>query len=508
MNTDKGRLLKALGRNTASNGVFFAVGRGVELVTFAALVRILPLEDYGLLLLASALIGQFAILDGGLSLAVQKFIPQFKAERRSDDIGRVITATLVFFAGIGLIACVILLGALALDLTRFFGAHNTDNATRIFVAAALLALFEWPIRVLENCCKGFNLFHELNVVVFIQHIAASLITVGSALAGVGIVWIFVLRWVPRVGGAMGMWLLIQKAHSGPLIVFDRRLPNVFRTMFHYSKWILINQISGTLVNQFDRVIVAIALGVNKVPIYYGLNRIFKSVLQVNGIMKSAVVPIASEMHAAHSRETFDELAQRGTRTFNALFAPSVALIVIFVGPILLLMGGEDFVPYAGCLQAALVLLLFSASRGFINSMLLGAGSVIRNQSLLGVLTSMIFLAAMYLGLRFLGVCGGVLAHPATHLLLMPLWMCTVLVKSGTSIRGFMRAVLQGQLSALLGIAVFAIISRVSWNSRIEVALSVLLSIAMVILTWSYSLDVRIRYRICCYVRGGFARLGG
>lgn len=507
MNTDKGRLLKALGRNTASNGVFFAVGRGLELVTFAALVRILPLEDYGLLLLASALIGQFAILDGGLSLAVQKFIPQFKAEGRSDDIGRVITATLVFFAGIGLIACVILLGALALDLTRFFGAHNTDNATRIFVAAALLALFEWPIRVLDNCCKGFNLFHELNVVVFIQHFAASLITVGSALAGAGIVWIFVLRWVPRVGGAMGMWLLIQKAHSGPLIVFDRRLPNVFRTMFHYSKWILINQISGTVVNQFDRIIVAIALGVNKVPIYYGLNRIFKSVLQINAVMKSAVVPVASEMHAAHPRETFDELARRGTRTYNALFAPSVALIVIFAAPLLLLMGGAKFVPYTRCLQAALVLLLFSASRGFINSMLLGAGSVVRNQSLMGVLTSSVFLVAMYVGLRFLGVCGGLLAHPVTHFILMPLWMYSVLVKSRSSVSGFLRAVVQGQGVALAAITAFGVVAKLCSSRSTEIAVSIILSVIMVTLAWCYSVDPKLRKRIPSHFCGVFARPG-
>jgi O-antigen/teichoic acid export membrane protein len=99
----KRTLYKILGENAISNGLFFGVERIIQLISFAVLVRILSLEEYGLLLIGGTLIGQFAFLDGGLSIAIQKFIPEFRLNEQKQDIGRAITITLFFFLGLAVL---------------------------------------------------------------------------------------------------------------------------------------------------------------------------------------------------------------------------------------------------------------------------------------------------------------------------------------------------------------------------------------------------------------------
>ena len=78
MISNKKELLNTLRKNTLSNGFFFIAERGIQLLTFAILVRAISLEEYGILIIGTTLVGQFSFLDGGLSIAIQKYIQFLK----------------------------------------------------------------------------------------------------------------------------------------------------------------------------------------------------------------------------------------------------------------------------------------------------------------------------------------------------------------------------------------------------------------------------------------------
>jgi O-antigen/teichoic acid export membrane protein len=363
------------------------------------------------------------------------------------------------------------------------------------MAAAVLIFFEWPISALENSCKGFNLFHQLNLIRFIQTLFSVLIAIGAALIGLEIMWIFILRWIPRIGSCVAIVSLIKKNHKIPVILADKHMIPIFRIMFNYSIWVLVNKLCSVFINQFDRIIVSVSLGVDKLPIYYGVNRLIKMVIHINLILSSAVIPIVSEIFSANARNVFDVIVYQGTRTLNAFFAPLVVVIFIFAEKLLEIIGGGQFSHYAECLQIGSFIILFIGSKSFINSMLLGSGHVIKNQGLFSIIISVTFIVLLYFGMRYWGLYGAILAHPLSHIVTLPIWYITVLLRSGISNSNFLRAIVQGQWPSwvLLSLCLPIINNEhLFHNFYLEI-----ICIIVVIYTasWFFSVDSKIRNSI-------------
>ena len=495
VNSEKKKLYTLLQRNTISNGFFFVAERAIQLISFAVMVRLLSLEAYGMLIIGSTLMGHFAFMDGGLSVAIQRYIPLFKANGQTEDISRAITVTFFFFVCVGAVICIILLCLVWFDLSRLLGVKDAQSSNAVLMAAAMLAFFEWPISALENSCKGFNLFHQLNLIRLIQMILSAVIAIGTALVGMEIMWIFILRWIPRIGSGLAIGRLIKRNHPQPLIVIDQHLIPTFRTMFNYSIWVLVNKLCSVFVNQFDRIIVSISLGVDKLPIYYGVNRLIKMVIHINLILSSAVIPVVSEIFSSHARQVFDDLASQGTRTLNAFFAPLIVVIFIFAKPLLEILGGGQFSDYTHCLQIGSFILLFIGSKSFINSMLLGSGHVIKNQGLFAVILSITFVAMLYFGITYWGLYGAILAHPLSHLLTLPIWYVSVFMKSGISNSNFLKAILRGQWPSWVLLSLYLpIINSGNFFQNIYFSMFFFL-VVIYTASWFFSVDSKVRHNI-------------
>jgi O-antigen/teichoic acid export membrane protein len=493
--TEQKKLYALLQLNTISNGFFFVAERLIQLVGFAAMVRLLPLEDYGMLIIGGTLMGHFAFLDGGLSVAIQKYIPEFKVSGQTEDISRAITVTLLFFLIVGTVISIILISIVWFDLTHVLGAKKAQSSKAVLMAAAMLAFIEWPINALENSGKGFNLFHQLNLIRLVQIIFSTAIGIGAAFMGMEIMWIFILRWVPRLGSGFAIVRLIKRNHSKPLLIIDENLIPIFRTMFNYSVWVLVNKLCSVFVNQFDRIIVSISLGVDKLPIYYGVNRLIKMVIHVNLILSSAVIPVVSEIFRVHGRQVFDDLAYQGTRTLSAFFAPLIVVVFVFADHLLELLGGIQFSRYALCLQIGSFIILFIGSKTFINSMLLGSGHVIKNQGLFAVVVSMAFVVLLYFGIKNWGLYGAILAHPLSHLFTMPIWYLSVLRKSGLSSASFLKAVVQGQWPSWLVLSLSLLFTDHEPLVQNIYFSMIAFSAAIFSASWFISVDPKVRYNI-------------
>jgi len=495
MGIQKKYVYKTLAVNTSSNGFFFIVQQGLQLLTFAVLIRILGLEEYGLLLLAGALIGQFAFLDGGLSAGLQKFIPEFRVSQNSDNIGRAFLGTLICFVGMGVFVSLILVCIIMIDGVRIFGVSDISAANQVIAVAAIISVFQWPMQVFENAGKGFNLFHQLNVIQFFESIIISSLTIFAALVGFPVVWIFVIRFLPRFGSTYFRWRLLQKHQNGPLIVIDRQVYQIIRIMFSYSGWVFLMGLSSTLVNQFDKILVSAILNVNQLPIYIGVNRVLKIVIQITSILKSAVLPIASGINADNDQQFFNEFCFRGTRIFNAVFAPLTVSIIIFAKPILNIIGGPSVADYAWALQLGSILYLPVICRAFLNTAVIGSGKIIRVQSGWSIATAIIYLIICLIGLYGFGLTGAILAHPITHVIMMPAWLYIVVGNIDFKQFSFWKAVALGQWPAW-ALLLFSY-PYIHWfsppeNVKLTILFFIIFSMTGLIFSWYLSVEKVIR----------------
>lgn len=449
MKNSKTKLYRILAGNTSSNGIFFVLQQTIQLVTFAVLVRLLGLEEFGLLMLAGALIGQFAFLDGGLSAGLQKYIPEFRASNRHKDISRAISGTFIIFSGIGFFIAVLLIGFTFLGGINLFHVNDEQSVRFLFYSAAVSALFQWPMLVFENAGKGFNLFHKLNIILFWENIISFILVIFSALLGFPLFLIFILRFIPRFGSTFFRLILLKKHHKSPLFIIDSHTRKIMKRIFGYSVWVFIISFSSTIVNQLDKIIVSSMLGVSQLPIYVGVTRVLKLVGQLNGLLKSAVLPIASEIHSSGDKTLLNDLSYRGTKIFNAIFGPVTVSIILFANPILTILGGEAIARYDWVLQIGSLILLPVLCRAFLNTIVIGFGHIIRYQSLWSVITSFLYLVICITGIYLFELYGVILAHPITHALMMLPWLYIIFQNIDFKLTDFLKAVWLGQWPSLV-----------------------------------------------------------
>jgi O-antigen/teichoic acid export membrane protein len=248
--------------------------------------------------------------------------------------------------------------------------------------------------------------------------------------------------------------LLRSIHKDSLFVFDYKTKKILKIIFGYSLWVFIIRLSSTVVNQLDKIIVSTMLGVSQLPIYVGVSRVLKIVGQLNSLLKSAVLPIASEVSSTNDKELLEDLSFRGTKIFNAIFGPLTVSIILFAHPILNLIGGKVVAEYYLALQIGSLCLLPVLCRAFLNTIVMGTGHIIHYQSIWSVLTSIVYLVVCIAGIYIYGLYGAILAHPVSHVLMMVPWLYIIFKHIDLSVFDFWKAVFLGQWPSLilLGVA--------------------------------------------------------
>lgn len=495
------RSLKALStllaRNTASNGFFFLLQQVVSLCAYIVLIRLLPLPEYGLLMLVGVILGQFAIFDAGLSTGLEKFLPEYRAAGDFQRIARGIGVTIIFFLIVGTLCATFLFIVAATNAGWLIGVDDGIQARSVFATAAVIALIHWPLQSLKSACRGFNLHHSLNKIQFVVQATSVCATVLAVIAQLPLYWVMIFLYLPNLGGAIAEWHLLGKHVEGERVRFDSKSLSVFREMFGYSAWVFLIKLSGQLINRFDRILVSALLGVSALPIYYGVMRVLKLPIQINSVLKRAVLPVASEVSKTHNAASFSELGYRGLRVFNAVYAQAALFVIIFAYPITSALGGSRLAEYAWAVQLGSILLLPVAGRAFYNEMLIGSGEFIRRQALWSVVTAAVYTIILIVGIRYVEIAGALVAYPIAHLVMMVWWLHLIVRRTHLGVSGLIKGMSSGQWPTWLGLIAFLLVSWGLSNEPPDQLLfySVPIYVAVAFVTWKFSVESMVRARI-------------
>jgi O-antigen/teichoic acid export membrane protein len=281
-------------------------------------------------------------------------------------------------------------------------------------------------------------------------------------------------------------------------------------MFGYSGWIFIIRLSSTIVNKLDQVLVSSILGVSQLPIYVGVSHVLKIVGQINSLLKSAVLPIASEVYANTDKGLIKDISIRGTKMLNSIFAPLTVSIIIFANPILFILGGAEVAQYSRELQIGSILFMPVLCRAFLNTVVMGAGHIIRIQSLWSVTTSFVYLLVCLIGLKFFGLKGAILAHPITHVIMMYPWLYLIFKNIDLQMIDFWRAVFWGQWPSLMVLIVAYPLTKnlfVGLNTYFIVVAFSTFVLAIMIVSWFFTIEKNVRMEIYKMFKSSFVKSG-
>lgn len=492
------RLYRLLARNTASNGLFFVLQQLLGLLAFVVLIRAMPREDFGTLLLAQALVGQFALFDAGLSVGLERFVPVFRGQDRLDQIERAIAVTMLVLIIAAVVVGLVLLALVYLPAdssSELLGRLETGGLAPVLVIAMVVV---WPLKALHAAGRGFNEHHAVNTIEFLELTAGAVVILALVYLEASITAIFICSQVPFLFGAGARWGVLRRNRLPRVVRIDLAAVSLLRELFGFSVWVFVMRMCSQWINQLDRILVAALLGVAAVPIYHGIMRVIRAMVQANAVLMSAVVPVAAEIFSRDDTDAFNQLARRGLRTLNAAHGAMTALFVVLAHPILHLLGGDSLSQHAASAQVAMLVYLLVNGRGFLTNMHIGAGEIVVRLAIFALATAVLYTVLALAGMRWFGLPGAILAAPGAHLLLLPVWMRFVLPSTGLSLRSFLSSVVAGQWCswAVLLIAAPWLAHISSLPAAVAVlAVGVPLGVVLLLLAWWVGLESTIRVQL-------------
>lgn len=488
-----GRYLSLLASNSSSNLGFYCLNQVLGLVSYAVLIRVLGLGDYGLLMLMHVLSGQFQIFSTSLGTSLTKFVPEFRQRGREEELPTLIFGTFFVLLVVGLIVSMAIALILIFDLYSVFGIEYEAGVRSLFIVAIITTPLNYAGVSFGNALKGFHRFHYYNVIDLTFNVMTLMVSVALAVFDAPLYVIFL---------AIELLLLSKYCimFIGLRVKFEARAIRDFvataKEVSHYTKWTVLQSLNSAIVHNIDSLIVSLLLGVQSLPVYRGLKKIIHLPTHLNAQFKSAFLPIASELGVDTDNGTINDILLRGTAAVSSATAPLAGGIIIFAEPILRLLGGEHLSQYTLVTQVLMLFYILLSSRAFIVTFHVGHGALIKQITKVMFATSLIGVGLLVTMARNMGIEGAISSAALAQIVTFPVLLGIVLRQTGLGAKVYLGSVWRVLSPIVLVLVVYIFVDQAFGPNLNSVFIDYLVKSAFLLvmlgLTWCMSVSQEIK----------------
>lgn len=398
-------------RNAAYNTADSLLSPMLMIVAAPFLVSRLGWEQYGIWMLANALLGTLGVLPIGLADATVKYVSSYRARTGPSAVTRVIRSALTVSGLLGgLLGAVVVRSAPLLVSSVFkVGDDNSIVAIRAIQLAGLGLLVRSVDSVFLSTLKGYERYDLAAQVGMAVKIATIGLAVMLAALGYGVVEILVSTVIVTALGT-GAEAILSRHLVGGLSLWPLVDRAMLREVFGFGMYSWVQGLGGVIFSQVDRLLVGAILGSGPLAYYAISAQLAQQIHALPTAALSFIFPLIS-YRVEHSgrkglRELFPQLV-----FVNILSAALLAFpLIVFARPILSLWMGGDFANRFSLLLAILaVAYALLAANVVPHNVLLGLGHVrfVSMTNLAGGILSAIGVAAL---VPVLGIYGAGLAR--------------------------------------------------------------------------------------------------
>ena len=398
----------SIGRHTTYNIVGAAIPLVVSLLTVPLYLKLIGPDRYGVLSIAWLLLGYFGLFDLGLGRAISFRIAALReagGQARADTFWAALLVNTVMGVAGG--------GALWAAGTFFFShLFKVDEALRPEVLAATPFLVTAvPIStlmgVLTGALQGREKFLQINLV-------SSASTILFQLAPLALAATLGPNLTPILGAAvatrlLALLVLAHACHKEITYGWKRRLqPGELPTLMKYGGWVTVTSIFGPLLTIVDRFAIGAVLGAKAVATYNVPFQLAKQIAIVPSALLNALFPRLSAASPSEQRR----LGERATLTLASLINPPVLAGVFLIEPFMRVWIGPELGTTSASVGRILIIGCWANAFARVPYTRLQASG--RPDVVTKILLAEIplYLASLYLGMKYFGVLGAAVALTA------------------------------------------------------------------------------------------------
>lgn len=328
------------------------------------LARALTKEDFGLFYGMLALVSMFTLFRGfGVSPALVKFIPEFKAKRKYDAIKSSIHIAMSIEAMISLtvgLALFFLPGKIApLVLSREVSPGTLSTATTLLRILGVWFAVGWIYVMFGSVFQGFQEMLLAAVDMFLNPLIFSLVIVfvsffhqgveGVAYAYVGAVSVMGLAW----------YLFFRKRHPEVLMARTSITKPLVKKLYLFSIPILLGGLASVILGYMDTLTITKFRTPVEVATYNAALSVARLLSYIPLAVGGVLLPLFSEVWAKGEPELANKILGFVIKFSSLFILPLVLLFLVFPEIILRLLFGNEF------LEGVLTLQILSVAMGFM-----------------------------------------------------------------------------------------------------------------------------------------------
>jgi O-antigen/teichoic acid export membrane protein len=299
----------------------------IGLVMMPFLISTLGKEMYGLWLVISSVVTSYYLLDLGFNQAVTRYVAKYIHKNDSESANKVINTALLLYSSLGGILFVISVIAAYFGADSFMEKSNQLTlAQTVLIISGLSIALEFPAKAFPGIISAYMRFDVIATVRFTKSIIDAALIYLALSHGYGLVAMALITFMTgilstliyvRYSTSLFKELTFSKAH------IDKK---TFKTIFHFSKWVFIFDLSAVIRDKMDIWLIAFYLGNITLPVYYVAVRLVDYAMSFLQQATGMSGPIFTEYYV---KGQLDLLSRSFSIFIKANFILGVSIIVGF-----------------------------------------------------------------------------------------------------------------------------------------------------------------------------------
>ena len=447
----------ALARNAGFNLFGAAVPALLNIATLPFIVGKLGAADFGLLMLITAIVGYFALLDISVTAGSTKFVAQYNATGEMVQVYATASFGLVVYAGIGAVGMLgLLLFAQPLVTHVFSVPVGRIPAAVVAVQIASLGFLVGQVQAYLQSLPGALMRFDLSGQVEAGFgTLVPFFTVAVLALGYGLVEVVALRVAMSLVQTVTLCVVLRRLLPGWRFAWPAAA--LRRQLLGFSAYAFLSRVAALTYAHADRLLIGARVGVEALS-HYGVpatlaNRVMGLVFRLSGVMFPHASALAAAGRDADLRRHY-LLASRYLFFLNGAIALTLAALA---GPILATWLNPEFAEKGAAVMVLMSLTLWMDSLTNLPSLLNDGLGHPRTTGLFSVARAALGLLFIAIGIGQAGIVGAAAGHLIASLLMSSLFL--VWVHGHTvpvPLLQVLRQAYAAPLAALLPVAAFMV----------------------------------------------------
>ncbi len=323
-------------------GFFYVSISGFLLFPFS--LHILGQKVNGVLLLINSILNYFSILDLGVATTVMKMVAEHTHDKNKTEITKIVVNALIVFIVIAIIMVIFGLALLPLFGNVFKIPREILFQAKISYIIYIIAVGSiFPTAIFQALFSGYQNYKINNIISIVQTTISILGSIFVLIMGYGIIGLSLVTLISNTFVLIARVYITLFRYKINIFAFNLINRKILRSIFLFSRWILLITVASRLIFQSDVIIIGIfatAVAITRYQIALSPNVFLRAIGdQFNNVTLTA----SANLHSQKNFSTLQRLLKESTRVTAITMLPFVIVFFVWGRDYITLWVGKSYI---------------------------------------------------------------------------------------------------------------------------------------------------------------------